>query len=955
MKSLLLGLSSEYLYFKEGNIEPLSSYHQPYFLTFNGSNATTKTAHSALKDVWEKNRASLTPLSYITKIGDMETYRSFWDYKKKFQAFKVYTSESFRVPEVSDHLFFNYGLFTGEHDIPYQQRALVDLSASGQTWLFDSNGKQEQLNMLVYDIELTHFEPGKLDSPIDIIGYASADVRFISSKNTHDETFQFDILDIPSRIEEREIVQLVARNTDEELDNLSTFCKQIMASDIISGHNILGFDNRQIHGRIQTLLKQQNTQLSSTEREVFDTFLSKYCRIDRSFHFGITSDVMQFYPCSFDTYLASRKFYPFLDSHSLKAVAPFLGVSIPNRLILGPSEIKLDARTLKYNRHDILEQMYVTLHLIQQTLPLSFTTGMSFDMLLDSGAVNMWDHMALIRGKMQKKLMPATCRVSSIAHTLIHEFNTCTTKEEIVGLAKEKKEQLSKEVVRVIKYGSEMPDWLLYPYVIYNEQATDIEDRLNYHMPGGMTIKPDKDVASHFIPWYRVIVADVGAMYPTILKALNVGADTVCLCPKHETPDAWIWLKKIPTMFFDKHDIKWRKINKEDTFADKGYMIGVQIDKNPGVVNCAMTGIMSMIARIKQELQNASKHGKTDELSRLRMMYQSVKGARNAGTHGILAAPTVSGRQFNLWGAATITTKGQMILADTLKYLKQQGIRVVYGDTDGIYIACAKSIKAIPRLSKSLGIAFENPSIQWLTSPEEAISAIEMCNHRWQQELAYSDFELEPEFHDAMIFVKHKNYLIFDEKNDTVEMTTKGNNFKGADKANIARKTLKEIMVKVLRENSEWTDEETARTSMKESIMRITQEVVNTLDLSKVDISDLTLIQQVKPAHRYKKNQNGSMSTFGKRSEALEKLIGQSLRSSEKFRFVVTKSPLPGIAKPSKSGVKPIDYMYPIDKIRDPREIDLEWYKQMIQNYIQGAFGLTQMQKTEQTGLDAWM
>jgi DNA polymerase elongation subunit (family B)/intein/homing endonuclease len=1404
MRSLLLGLSPEYLYFRQGCIEQISQYHRPYFLAFtSNSNKNTAAAQKDLIDIWQKNKDGSTPLSYITKIGDLETYRSFCDFKKTFEAFKVYTSESYRVPEVSDHLFFNYGFYTGEHDIPYQQRALVDLSASGKTWLFDSNGKKEHLDMLVYDIELTHFEPGKLDSPIDIIGYAKADISFQSSKNLFDESFQFDILDIPSGVDEKDIVQLVARSIDEEIDILSTFCKLVKEHDIISGHNIIGFDNRQIHGRIQTLLKQNRSQFSPTEKELFETFLSRYSRLDRSFHFGINSDVIQIYPCSFDTYLASRKFYPFLDSHSLKAVAPFLGITIPNRLILGPSEIKLDARTMKYNRHDILEQMGITLHLIQQTLPLSFTTGMPFDMLLDSGAVNMWDHMSLIRGAFQKKLIPATCRVTSIAQNLIRDFNGCNSKEDIVSMAKDQREQLSKDLIRVIKYGSEMPDWMLYPYVIFNDRAEDVEDQLNYHMPGGMTIKPDKDVSSHFIPWYNVIVADVGAMYPTILKALNVGADTVCLCPKHETPDAWIWLKKIPTMFFEKQDVVWRKISEEESYADKGYMIGVKIDKRPGVVNCAMTGIMSMIARIKKELKQASAQEKTDGLSRLKMMYQSVKGARNAGTHGILAAPNVSGRQFNLWAAATITTKGQIILNETLNDLEKKKIRVVYGDsvdaetdiiirekgfvkivkisdlfektnsqimnqnqheykeirdsieclsvnpqgstewkkilfikrhpfkdkilnihtqrgsisvtknhslytyinelkpifckdlvedddsivhisrlkkqniheyktvnaldplipfdeslniwlnipltpktkhllrhhqprnnykggkgrkksirmniktaielfrknvilnedlessfissyngkgkipvifefdedfarlvgaytaegslyfrkrhgmtkegghifvcghhkknlsnlqkiaerlfkrkcmitpsgmdknglnyriqgtsttaylfyhvmdcglksnckkvspfvlssknsvreafleeyingdgyydtrnrinplleitsrskqviegssllsillkkglpsvdyreekkayrlrvvqynkgshdineisllkikkireqmptdghvydmsvednnnfvsalglivahnTDGVYMGCSNSVKTIPRFSKALGVTFNEPSTKWLTSPQDAVAAIEACNVRWQKQLSYAEFELEPEFHDAMIFVKHKNYLIFDEKKGKVEMATKGNNFKGSDKANIARKTLKDIMLKVLKENTEWTDEEKARTAVKESIMRITKEVVATLDLSKVDIADLTLIQQVKPANKYKRNQDGSMSTFGKRSDALEKVLGESLHSGGKFKFVVTKHPLPGISNPSKSGVKPIDYMYPIDKIHDAHDIDLDWYKQMIENYIQGAFGLSQMQKTEQTGLDAWM
>jgi hypothetical protein len=206
-----------------------------------------------------------------------------------------------------------------------------------------------------------------------------------------------------------------------------------------------------------------------------------------------------------------------------------------------------------------------------------------------------------------------------------------------------------------------------------------------------------------------------------------------------------------------------------------------------------------------------------------------------------------------------------------------------------------------------------------------------------------------------MIFVKHKNYLIFDHKNGTVEMTTKGNNFKGSDKANIARKILKTIMMNVLKENLSWDDEEEARKAIKNSIISKTKEIILTLDLTKVDLDDLTLLQSVQPAKRYKPNQDGSISTFGKRAEALGKLLEKPIKSRIKLKFVVTKRPLPGISKPSKSGVKPIDYMYPIDLLKDTNQIDLDWYKKMIENYIQGAFGLSDMTLTEQTGLDAWM
>jgi hypothetical protein len=276
-------------------------------------------------------------------------------------------------------------------------------------------------------------------------------------------------------------------------------------------------------------------------------------------------------------------------------------------------------------------------------------------------------------------------------------------------------------------------------------------------------------------------------------------------------------------------------------------------------------------------------------------------------------------------------------------------------NTDGIYLGCSQSIGNIPALSTALGVNIQQNNKKWLTKPQVAYEAIASCNTKWRETLKYPEFELEPEVHDAMLFVKHKNYLIFDAKNGSVDLITKGNNFKGSDKANIARRVLESIMMQVLRDNPEWEDEEEVRKQIRESIITVTQDVLSTLDLTKVDLDDLTLLQSVQPAKRYKKNMDGSMSTFGKRAEALEKLVGHPIRSRIKMKFVVTKQPLPGITNPSKSGVKPIDYMYPVDHIKNMNDIDLDWYKKMIENFIQGAFGLSGIVATEQTGLDAWM
>ena len=956
MTDLLLGASPEFLYYQRIPPRPLRDVHRPYFLAFAPDGNTT-AARAALHKAWTAQRDTHPKLSKITDIGDIEAYRSFCDFSVTRDVFRVYTTEPYVVPEISDYLFFDQHLNTAEHDIPYQQRALADLAAQNKAWVFDTDGKPKTLRVLVYDIETTQFQEGRNDIPIDIIGYAAFDVDINSEHHLDTEDFHFDIPTPPPHWSDIDITQTMATTVDQEIEHLAKFCSVLQTCDILSGHNVLSFDNVHLHGRITWLLQHAADQLSKREKEAFTTFTTTQTRPDRSFHFGVMrDDIMQFYPSCFDTYIAARKFYPFLDDYRLKALAPFLGINLKDRIYLTPSEIKLDDRTLAYNRHDIQEQLGVTINLLEQSLPLAFTTGLPFNMVLSTGAVNMWDHMALLRSAYLKKIMPPICRVKSIAQTLVHYFPSCRTKHDLVTEARKKRDQLSKDFIRVLKYGDEMPDWVQYPAVIYKENSSeDDEDVVNYHMPGGMTLKPDTEAKSHFIPWYNVVVADVGAMYPTILKAMNIGADTVKLAKHDEQPDAWVWLKKLPQAFLDSVDVRWRPIGPEDPYADTGVMIGVRIDRNPGVVNRSMTGIMSMIKAIKQELKASQAKGKTVDLSRLQMMYQSVKGARNAGTHGILAAPLVSGRQFNLWGAAAITTRGQMILADTLSMLNAQNIRVVYGDTDGIYLGCSKSAGNLPDFVKALGITTAPDETKWITKPEVAHKAIKDCNTKWQSLLQYPEFELEAEKHDAMIFVKHKNYLIFDEYKGHLEMVTKGNNFKGSDKANIARIALEEIMFRVLRENPEWDDEESARSAVKNSIKAATKETVASLDLTRVNLNDLTLIQSVQPERQYKTTKNGSSSAFSVRSEALEKLLGQRIRSRMKLRFVVTKRPLPGIPKPSKSGVKPIDYMYPVDLVKDRQEIDLDWYKKMIENYIQGAFGLSNLVATEQTGLDSWM
>ncbi|KAA0009060.1 MAG: DNA polymerase elongation subunit (family B), partial [Thermoplasmata archaeon] len=635
---MLLNVSPSYLYWHR-RLQPVHEVHNPYFLVFTPSDTDINFARKKLMEELGKDNR-------VLKFGDVEEYTSFWDYERKRKVFKLYVKHPSMVPELSNKVF-NMGYYTAEHDIPYHERVLTDLAANG-TWIFDSEGKQAELNVMVYDIELTKF--GEVaEPPIDIIGYANLKIKFSSEKNLGSEDFFFDFIEIE---ESEEVKQLVASDEHEEIKNLLEFCKILRKSDMVAGHNIMGFDNLQICERIRKLM-QSSTVLSPDEIKEFKDFLDKYTRKDQSFIFGSPNDTAIFYPSTFDTYLASRKFYA-LEDFSLDGITNFLGVGISERLHLSPQEMAIDDRTLLYNKQDVIEEVRVTKSLIQQGLPLAFITGMPFELLFPAGATKMWDYMAMIRAAYHKKIMPPICRAFDIARR-IEEYGK--SKREIAENVRKKK--AGKEVMRVAKYGEEMPDWVEYPYLINNN------GELGYHFPGGMTIKPDRDAKSHFIPWYNVIVADVGAMYPTILRAINAGGDTVKLA--FHNPDEWVWIKKLPEKFLKEVEFASKPVDKE--FMDRGWLVGVKIAKQPGIVNLAMKGIMNFIDKVKKEMKE--KHG--EEKKRLKMIYQSLKAARNAGTHGILSAPMVACRQFNLWGAALITTKGQQILYDTLKILSDAG------------------------------------------------------------------------------------------------------------------------------------------------------------------------------------------------------------------------------------------------------------------------------------------
>lgn len=842
-------------------------------------------------------------------------------------------------------------------------------------------------------------------TPIDVLGWAIFDVSIRSHLDLSCEKFDFEFTKVPASWQEVATHQTVARNVEEEARMLYAFLMNVVSCDIIAGHNLLGFDNRKVKARLERLLADHSEVLSPGMKRTFTKFIADYCRDDQSFLFGEASEVTHFHPTSLDTLLVAKKVYNF-DDFSLKGLAPQLGVKIPDRQYLTYQELDLnDPRTLKYADDDVKEQIGITLTLLQQALSMSFITGATLEELFSGGNTRMWDHMGLLRASFHNKLFPASVQAQRTIASLLRL--KCKLDRVEIGEAVRKHanqtEHLGfepdRDLLKLARYGPEMPEWVEYADgLAYREgemmdggkRAQGGEQR--YEMPGGYTAKPQEDLNSVYIPYFNVIEADVAAMYPTILKAKNAVADTVRIARAGETPDDWVWFYKVGPDLLNGRFVTRPIDPKLEPHAKVGVMVGIMCSRDPGMVNLGMTSVLSYTTKVKHARDRAYKEGNKQLLAQLKDQYQAMKAARNAGTHGIMTPYTVACRQFAPLPGTWIPATGQKIMQDIVEDFTQRQFRIIYIDTDGIAVATSKSARDVEVFRKVLG---EDPAKQgkWISKPEDVLAAIQGSNDKWRKLLDYDGWQLEAEPADGMVLIAHKNYIKLKVRKDAIDVDCKGANFTSSDKPEIAKVAMRDIVRGAILDVDCWGNESEARDRFRNALQKHFDSRLKTMDVKAADIQDLTLTQEVRSEKSYAKVDckecrncrtnagvkranrtdvepqmlpctNRQLNSHGKRSVALQRVVGE-IKSSAKFNFVVSKKPLDyyiqapqgyvgSVAYPKKSDVKPVEYMWPVDKV--PREdIDQAWYVSMAETYIRNCLNIGKNESQRQMLLSfAW-
>lgn len=410
-------------------------------------------------------------------------YRSFHNPNVRYRTIEVHATRSYKVPDISTSLFRDHGYHTAEFDIPYRERAMLDLQGDGRIWILDTGGKPVELKVFAYDIETSKYDINQ----ITMVGWAEFTITYRAERKP-DGSCDFEILHLPDW-KEVDIEQVVMPNLADELDVLINLLYMFDRNHIIVGHNIMAFDNKQVIDRLKWFIEEEHDEFAkrpADEQKFVKQFIRSKTKQGNIFFYGDMQDTIDIYPLSFDTYYAAKLLYKFLPAFNLKFLAQNFNFDVKEvegreRIYLDANSISIDTpeeteMTLAYNKDDVREQIALTIQLIGDAMRLSHLTGMAFNDILPAGTTKVWDYMSHMRAHIGRRIMPSIVPAAKMCEEIFHKFGSYDgtkpwTKKTLTDRARKAMNQPdapSDKLLKLMKYGYEAPDYILYPHLIYN-------------------------------------------------------------------------------------------------------------------------------------------------------------------------------------------------------------------------------------------------------------------------------------------------------------------------------------------------------------------------------------------------------------------------------------------------------------------------------------------------------
>jgi DNA polymerase elongation subunit (family B) len=728
-------------------------------------------------------------LDNVTEISEPFELDSWVNWDKKIRVRKVFLTHPGVTPKVSTE-YYKLGFETYEQAVPFLNRVSADAEANGY-WPLNTNNEWMTIHCMVDDIE--YMENANW---LSCIGIGEFDIRIKSFIDLENEIFTMDV-EIPDTCK---ITQLLCERNESPLDILKEFVKKLNNTHILIGHNIAEYDNYHLFKIM-------------ADFDRFKPFLRQHFYNHQGFFRGRTAEnVTTFYPITWDTLHAARFLWKGESEvgYGLKQLAIKFDIAPKDRIYErnwgGWDNWNIhNPLCLKYNQDDVVETFELFKKEAKAILLQMLITGMSFQDVVQDSNGRIADCLSLVRGH-NKIIQPPMMNPYKVVKALNKHFEgQLKTKKEIFDyfinhecndnctIDDKNYSYMRDKLMRVVKYGNEMPDFVLYYPLL-----------LDYIPVGGFTEHP----AIVMVPLHLINKADVAAMYPTIVKSKNICPDTVKLSFKGEKVDGWCWFRKIGhTEILELFEYK---AASEFPYSDgEGWFIGYHNKGQEGLLNRALTGVLKAV-------QSYKILGKTDPDWKL-AYDKSLKPMRNAFSFGVLLGLDATCQQYNIAGTA-ITTLGQEITNNFDAYLEENGYRLIYSDTDGS----------------------EFININAKESFEHYIRKVEQW---WRPKLNDYPLQLDVEPADHKLYFAMKNYVIIHQG----KITLKGHNIHGHDKPKVWENSFKRLMMEILPDTN---SKEELIAEMRNRNSKVIKE-----EMSKASIADLVIIQSVSSPETYTNEQ----------------------------------------------------------------------------------------------------
>ncbi len=404
--------------------------------------------------------------------------------------------------------------------------------------------------------------------------------------------------------------------------------------------------------------------------------------------------------------------------------------------------------------------------------------------LLGEGKIEIsWEELYKIwtSGKNVEKLLEYNLKDAELTYKLFEKFKTILFElTRIVGQ--------NLDDVAHMTYGQLVEWYLIRRSRDFNEivpnrpKQEEVQRRKAITYKGAYVFEPKPGL------YTNVVVYDFRSLYPSIIILHNVSPDTL-KCEHEECKSNGITV---------------------ETSIGKWYVWFCT--KRIGFIPSVLKEIFEERAELKRRLKTLPKD--SEEYRLLDARQYSLKILANA-TYGYMGFPNA--RWYCLDCAAAITAWGRKYISFVAEEAKKRGFKIIYGDTDSIFIQ--------------------------VNNKEEALKFLEYINSKLKKPM---ELELE-DFYPRGIFVSKRTELLEGAKkkyaliNEKGEIKLRGFETVRRDWAEIAKETQRKVIEILLKEGD------------VEKAIRYVQEVIDNLKKHKVPVEKLILYEQLrKPLEEYK-------------------------------------------------------------------------------------------------------